>query len=852
MALTICKRCNILVSKIIKFIIKTIIFILIIIVLILFFNRNIVLTFFNKVVFGIDLHNFYCWRSFTTETLLQGKIPLWCPYTFGGYPFLASLQPAVFYPATILYLFLPINIAYNTEILVTMLLMAIFMYLWLRELSLAKVSTLIGIIIFIFSGFVAYRIYAGHINHIRALLWLPLIFYLTQKGLKAKNNYRLLIYGIICGWMVSFQISAGIPQFVIYTMLALFLFIFIAIVSSDKNFKKGIIFIAIINVLGGLLSSIQILSTLEGFKLSCINKSFDYATSFSLPPVGLLTFIFPNFFGSPLSNNYKSHLTGGYYWELQNYLSVIALLLTFVALISVLLKSKKSSRSSNYIVMMFYISIFSIIIALGKYTPIFRILYYIIPGIKGTQSPSRALGILSFSIGTLSAFGFQVVNEYLKNKRIIYFLVAFMLLGITCYDLFTFNSPFINVTSDLIPASDRRLLDKLLELKSGDDDKLWRIDAKILGNHVIPYSIENIRGVNTFRLATFENLTKILDVEKLRKLLNVKYVVSPEPHSKIYPASSMENYSNVQLVKDFQSSIGKSLKNGNISGPYEYFPEGNYEISYFLKVDNNKNRVPVAIIDVTTGGGEQILVTREIQANDFKAVDKFIPFTLILKLKEPSVLEFRTHYISQNNVNLWFEKVEVKPIPYDPERIVYRDQDASVVILRNEQFLPRILSVPFAFISNEKQIINILKNKNWDPRLVVLLERELPVEFKGIVKHTPFINSEISCEQGKIEVKRYSSDVISFSISLPSKGILLLSEIYYPGWKAEIDGKIEEIYKVNYAFRGIPIKEGRHEVRLSYVPTFWKISKRVSFFTAISSVIILICLFVKSGYLNKS
>ena len=43
-------------------------------------------------------------------------------------------------------------------------------------------------------------------------------------------------------------------------------------------------------------------------------------------------------------------------------------------------------------------------------------------------------------------------------------------------------------------------------------------------------------------------------------------------------------------------------------------------------------------------------------------------------------------------------------------------------------------------------------------------------------------------------------------------------DVYYPGWRATVDGRAAEIERANYAFRAIALEAGAHEVALSYRP----------------------------------
>jgi hypothetical protein len=64
----------------------------------------------------------------------------------------------------------------------------------------------------------------------------------------------------------------------------------------------------------------------------------------------------------------------------------------------------------------------------------------------------------------------------------------------------------------------------------------------------------------------------------------------------------------------------------------------------------------------------------------------------------------------------------------------------------------------------------------------------------------------------------YSGNRLVLNFHMPQTGMLVLSEIYYPGWKAFMDGKEKEIYKANYLFRAIYVQKGNHHLELVFEP----------------------------------
>lgn len=83
-------------------------------------------------------------------------------------------------------------------------------------------------------------------------------------------------------------------------------------------------------------------------------------------------------------------------------------------------------------------------------------------------------------------------------------------------------------------------------------------------------------------------------------------------------------------------------------------------------------------------------------------------------------------------------------------------------------------------------------------------------------------------EQDSVQITDYQMNSITLDAFLDADGFLFTSEIYYPGWKAYVDGKEAKIYKANYTFRAIYLTPGSHTIVFRYEPLSFKIGLRVS------------------------
>ena len=85
----------------------------------------------------------------------------------------------------------------------------------------------------------------------------------------------------------------------------------------------------------------------------------------------------------------------------------------------------------------------------------------------------------------------------------------------------------------------------------------------------------------------------------------------------------------------------------------------------------------------------------------------------------------------------------------------------------------------------------------------------------------------------EVKVVSYENNRVLLEVSTPEAAFLFMSEAYYPGWKAYVDGRQEEILRANYVFRAIPVGPGSHRVEVVMQPLSFKIGLAVSGLTVV-------------------
>ena len=123
-------------------------------------------------------------------------------------------------------------------------------------------------------------------------------------------------------------------------------------------------------------------------------------------------------------------------------------------------------------------------------------------------------------------------------------------------------------------------------------------------------------------------------------------------------------------------------------------------------------------------------------------------------------------------------------------------------------YLPRANVVYDARIMRDSLVAPFMASPAFDPsRMVVLEERpDLPV-------------ADTSYDPGwSAGITHYSENAIALSVTMPKNGYLVLSEIYYPGWNATIDGTKQQLYRADWNLRAVPVAAGTHAVEVRFEP----------------------------------
>ncbi len=359
---------------------------------------------------GTPSLQFIPWRVYGYALLEQGILPFWNPLNGMGAPLFANYQSAFLYPPSlILYIFYRLGdapaVAWGSTLLIPLHLgwAGCGMMLLVRQLGVRLGGQIIAGLAF---GMCAYLVTRGmFFSMIWAGAWLPWLVWAADRVVTAAQMRPLLRNMLLLAMVFAFQLLAGHAQLTWYSVILASAWVVVRLVGQERIrvvvsrlglYTAGLI-IAVMMALPQLLPTFEYLQ--QSQRSSAVN--FDFAMTYSLWPWRLLGFLLPDLFGNPGSGNYWGY---GAYWEDAVYIGIVPFLLAASTLVWI---PQQRSRIENMgqartIVFLWSLIFLSVLLALGKNTPLFPWLYEHIPTFDMFQAPARYLFWTTFGLACLA------------------------------------------------------------------------------------------------------------------------------------------------------------------------------------------------------------------------------------------------------------------------------------------------------------------------------------------------------------------------------------------------------------------------------------------------------------------
>ena len=158
----------------------------------------------------------------------------------------------------------------------------------------------------------------------------------------------------------------------------------------------------------------------------------------------------------------------------------------------------------------------------------------------------------------------------------------------------------------------------------------------------------------------------------------------------------------------------------------------------------------------------------------------------------------------------------ISPLSINGSQWRFVEETGSARVYENLKAMPR------AWLTNEvlqlkpEEILDAIKTSKlpggrmFDPARVALVEDALSLPAQGV-------DSEALAQ-----VTQYGNTFMEVETTSSLPSFLVTSDLYYPGWRATLDGAPAPLFRADYALRGVQVPSGRHRLRFEFTPkTFY-------------------------------
>ena len=92
-----------------------------------------------------------------------------------------------------------------------------------------------------------------------------------------------------------------------------------------------------------------------------------------------------------------------------------------------------------------------------------------------------------------------------------------------------------------------------------------------------------------------------------------------------------------------------------------------------------------------------------------------------------------------------------------------------------------------------------------------------------------------------VTIKAYEPNELTYEVNSGKGGVVVFSEVYYPGWTATVDGQPAELGRVNYILRALNVKPGKHDVVLTFKPKSVNTTETIAYVSYIILIMVVLC-----------
>jgi hypothetical protein len=730
-------------------------------------------------------NHFYPMLRYLGAALEHGELPLWNPYHFSGHPSVADPQALLFTPTMLLFAWLvpsPSMQLFDAVVFAHFLPGALGVLLLFRKRGWRPAGAVLAAMIFMLGGSASARL--QHTGMIFSYGFFPLALWLLEESLDRRSYPYALLLAAVAAMM-----TVGRDQVAFLCALTLFGAVVWRAWEAENRLgfiksRAGVLLTA--GAVGATLLAVPVMLTMQ-LLMTSTRPSFGFgvAAMGSLPPASLATMFFGDIFGSLRTTydywgpDWQSMAAGTWTDRATNYLfagTIPGLLLLWHGIAG----GRLFAREFRFFLI---VGLVAIVYALGRYTPLFEIVFDRLPGVALYRRPADATFLINFVLAFAAGY---LLHRWLEEgsprlaglKRLASSSLAGLLLAAALAGALAFAwraSHLPDALRDIAlaaaiaaavvtlgvkgnrPAARRAAIAAVLVAFTGGE-LLWRNAASAL-------NAEPAERYAVFRELPPEQLQGL---QALKKELAERNAKGERPRVEILGLGGA--WQNASMVLGLEDTIGY-------------------------------NPLRLADYEKAVGPGEN-------------AVDpnlRHFPGTFRgYKCRLASLLGLEYLVLDRP-----LERLPRHFPRLGGTKLLYGS--GAMWVYRLESGAPRAYLATHLVPVDSETVLQQAELPDFDRANEALVDEANVDMLKGdygLRDDTTAADPAV----GTAKITGYGRNEVVLAVETDRNSVVVLHDIFYPGWEAYVDGKRRPILRANLLFRGVEVGPGRHTVEFRFRP----------------------------------
>ncbi|HUI40705.1 MAG TPA: YfhO family protein [Terriglobia bacterium] len=797
-------------------------------ILLLLFGR---VLFTGQMFFYRDVFSYtYPRAMFIHAVLRSGHLPYWNPYFSFGEPVLANPNFLFFYPTTLLVALLPVGLAYSLHYVLHFAWMALGTYLLARRWEQSRTAAFFAAAVFTFSGPV---LSLGNLyNQVAAAAWIPWALLATDYAVRGRSRRPWILLAVV--FAVQFL---GAEAFTLLATAAIALAFALSQIAGTGSARarrvvRVVLAFAAVGALMLALSAVGLMPALEVLhraRRGTTGLPFGETVYWSLHPLSLLDSVLPGFFGGVLdSPSLWTYVLAG-----RNQPYYVSVFVGFVPLFLACVGWSEGSDPRRKFVGASALVL--LLLACGRYTPLFALVYLLCPPLALVRFPAKLLVPAVFLVAILAGWGVDVLRQQrpLKwRKRTLLLLGILGAVTALTWILALAAPPWISHAGLWILYSTNRLFER------SSIDHLRASDAQAAAAHLLSRVRLEFPGLAGFFLGGVLWLIALGQRRGwARRGLPVAIALG-------VAQTVFVNYSDNPTVPETFYAYRPPVANQ----PPD--PSGPYRFAFIQHDQPGSHSTEQALLNLDSiPAARGFSTAAQLSFRDRLLLERGAMLTGVEMAENldmegslpPAYYEFWIYEINQeadsSKADCLLGRANVK-------YVVRRDRQSSAAVREVEPvfngsaspsylyedlcFTPRAFAARTALQSQSpSDTLARLSDPAFDARDIVILEGSSGAHGSGATPtraeaapHPAWTTagSEPGPAQaaGRVTIVARDWNTVTLRAEMRRSGYLVLLDRYDPGWRATVDAKAVPVLEADHMFRAVQLGAGAHDVQFSY------------------------------------